>query len=110
MFEYREYFELLTFLSCWNVAAEGGSEIMNEIDCVPSGDALMRQLQKFKIFEVEEMFNKVFEKQFRKQVNKKKKAVVIVDIHEQETYRSYGFSSRSTFCPVCDNSTIQPYL
>lgn len=85
-FEDREYFDLLTFLSCWNVAAEGGSEIMNELDCVPSGDALMQQLQKFKIFEVEEMFNAVFEKQFRKQVNKKKKAVVIVDIHEQETY------------------------
>jgi len=85
-FEDGQYFELLTFLSLLNVAAEGGSEIMNEFDCVPSGDALMQQLQKFKISEVEEMFNTVFEKQFQKHVKKKKKAVVIIDVHEQETY------------------------
>ena len=87
--KYKEsqYFELVTFLSLWNVAGENGSKVMNIIDDAPSGDALMQQLQKLNIKEVEGQFNTVFEKQFFKLIKKKrKKAIVIIDVHEQETY------------------------
>ncbi|MFH1439448.1 MAG: transposase [Candidatus Woesearchaeota archaeon] len=84
----KQYFELVTFLSLWNIAGEDGSKIMNQIDDVPSGDALMQQLQKFAIDDVEFMFNNIYEKQFLKQFKKKKKhkAIAIIDVHEQETY------------------------
>lgn len=86
-YEEQQYFELVTFLSLWNAAAENGSEIMNIIDDIPSGDALMQQLQKLEIKEVEEQFNAIFEKQFFKLIKKTgKKAIVIIDVHEQETY------------------------
>lgn len=81
-----QYFELVAFLSLWNACGEEGSKIMNEIDEVPSGDALMQQLQKLSINEVEQQFNTIFEKQFSKICRKKKKAIVIIDIHEQETH------------------------
>ena len=72
--KYKEsqYFELVTFLSLWNVAGENGSKVMNIIDDAPSGDALMQQLQKLNIKEVEGQFNIVFEKQFF-QAHKKEK-------------------------------------
>lgn len=86
-YEKQQYFELVTFLSLWNVAGENGSKVMNILDDVPSGDALMQQLQKLNIKEVEEQFSTVFEKQFFKLVKKKRrKAIVIIDVHEQETY------------------------
>ena len=61
-YEESQYFELITFLSLWNVAGENGSEVMNILDDVPSGDALMQQLQKLNIMQVEEQFNAIFEK------------------------------------------------
>jgi len=86
-YEEQQYFELVSFLSLWNAAGENGSRVMNILDDVPSGDALMQQLQKLEIKEVEEQFNAIFEKQFFKLVKKKgKKAIVIIDVHEQETY------------------------
>jgi len=82
-----KYFELVTFLSLWNVAGEAGSRIMNVIDDVPSGDALMQQLQKLDFELIEAQFDKVFEKQFSKLFkNKKPKVIAIIDVHEQETY------------------------
>src|SRR3989338_220293 len=86
-YEEKQYFELVTFLSLWNAAGENGSKVMNILDDVPSGDALMQQLQKLNITEVEEQFNAVFDKQFFKLIKKKRrKAIVIIDVHEQETY------------------------
>lgn len=85
-YEESKYFELVTFLSLWNVAGENGSEVMNLIDDIPCGDALMQQLQKLGINEIEQQFNSVFESQFAKLCKKKKKAIAIIDIHEQETY------------------------
>lgn len=86
-YEEQQYFELVTFLSLWNASAKNGSKVMNIIDEVPSGAALMQQLQKLKIIEVEEQFNSLFEKQFFKLIKKKRrKAIVIIDVHEQETY------------------------
>lgn len=86
-YEEQQYFELITFLSLWNAAGKNGSKVMNLIDDVPSGAALMQQLQKLGIKEVEEQFNMLFEQQFFKLIKKKrKKAIVIIDVHEQETY------------------------
>jgi len=86
-YEESQYFELVTFLSLWNVAGETGSRIMNVIDDVPSGDSLMQQLQKLDFELVESQFDEVFERQFRKIFGKKKLTVIsIIDVHEQETY------------------------
>ena len=86
-YEEIKYFELVSFLSLWNAAGENGSKVMNMLDDVPSGDALMQQLQKLNIKEVEEQFNTIFEKQFSKHIGKRRKrAIIIIDIHEQETY------------------------
>ena len=63
-YEEKQYFELVTFLSLWNAAGENGSKVMNILDDVPGGDALMQQLQKLNIRQVEEQFNIIFEKQF----------------------------------------------
>src|SRR3990167_6022451 len=85
--EEKQYFELVSFISLWNAAGENGSNIMSIIDDVPSGDALMQQLQKLNVQEVEEQFNAVFEKQFFKLIKKKgRKAIVRIDVHKQETY------------------------
>jgi hypothetical protein len=47
----------------------------------------MQQLQKLNIKEVEEQFNTIFGKQFFNLIKKKRrKAIVIIDVHEQETY------------------------
>lgn len=94
-YEEQQYFELVTFLSLWNAAGENGSKVMNIIDDVPSGDALMQQLQKLNIKKVEEQFNAVFEKQFFKLIKKKRRrAIVIIDVHEQETYSKDKKSSK----------------
>jgi len=86
-YEESQYFELITFLSLWNVAGENGSEVMNFIDDVPSGDALMQQLQKLDFKLIESQFDNIFEKQFNKQFKKEKpKVIAIIDVHEQETY------------------------
>ena len=86
-YEEKQYFELVTFLSLWNAAGENGSKVMNILDDVPGGDALMQQLQKLNVRQVEEQFNAIFENQFSKRIGKKrKKAIVIIDVHEQETY------------------------
>lgn len=95
-YEEQQYFELVTFLSLWNVAGRNGSKVMNIIDDIPCGAALMQQLQKLKIKEVEEQFNTIFEKQFSKHIGKKrKKAIVIIDVHEQETYSKEKRISKS---------------
>ena len=86
-YEEKQYFELVTFLSLWNAASKNGSEVMNIIDDVPSGDALMQQLQKLDFRLIEGQFDGLFEKQFRKLFKRKKpKAIAIIDVHEQETY------------------------
>jgi len=87
-YEDRQYFDLIAFSSLWNAAGEDSSKIMNVIDDVPSGDALMQQLQKLDLELVEEQFDKVFEHQFKKVFKKKKKpnTIAIIDVHEQETY------------------------
>lgn len=86
-YEEQQYFEVVTFLSLWNVAGENGSDVMNILDDVPSGDALMQQLQKLDMEHVETQFDAVFERQFKKLFKKKKtKVVAIIDLHEQETY------------------------
>ena len=61
-YEEQQYFELVSFLSLWNAAGENGSEVMNIIDDVPSGDALMQQLKKLDIKEVEEHLRQRVEK------------------------------------------------
>lgn len=86
-YEEQKYFELISFLSLWNVAGKDGSKVMNIVDDIPSGAALMQQLQKLEIKEVEGQFNLIFEKQFFKLIKKKgRRAIVIIDVHEQETY------------------------
>ena len=86
-YEEAKYFDLLAFLSLWNAAGENGSKVMNILDEVPSGDALMQQLQKLSIKEAESQFNAIFENQFSKHIGKKRKgAIVMIDVHEQETY------------------------
>ena len=89
-YDESQYFELLTFLSLWNATGENGSQIMNILDDIPSGDALMQQLQKLDFGLVEAQFDAFFEKQFHKLFNKKKpKVIAIIDLHEQETYSKY---------------------
>src|SRR3989339_450237 len=87
-----QYFDLISFLSLFNSCAEDGSNTMNIIDDVPSGDALLQQLKKLEFRDVnlqfEELFIKQFHKLFPKTKKKKKKykAIIIIDAHEQETY------------------------
>ena len=87
-YEEQQYFELITFLSLFNCCAEDGSKIMNLIDDVPSGDAVMQQLKKLDFEMVEEQFDGIFEKQAQKLIRKKwkPKVIAIIDVHEQETY------------------------
>ncbi len=86
-FDEKQYFELITFMSLWNVAGEEGNKTMNIIDDVPSGDALLQQLKKLDFELIESQFDCVFETQFKKMFKKKKpKVIAIIDLHEQETY------------------------
>lgn len=86
-YEEIKYFDLVSFLSLWNAAGENGSKVMNILDDVPSGDALMQQLQKLSMDEIEGQFNAIFDRQFRRHIGRKrKKAIVIIDVHEQETH------------------------
>ncbi len=86
-----KYLEAISFLSLFNSCAEDGSNTMNIIDDIPSGDAILQQLKKLEFEVVEEQYNELFEKQFYKMFpkakkGKKYKAIVIIDTHEQETY------------------------
>src|SRR3989338_6547188 len=86
-----KYLEEVTFLSLFNCCAEDGSQTMNFIDDIPSGDALLQQLKKLEFEGVGEQFRELFVKQFYKafhkaEKGKKYRAVVIIDTHEQETY------------------------
>ena len=86
-----KYLEAISLLSLFNCCAEDGSQSMNIIDDVPSGDAILQQLKKLKFNSVEDQFHELFEKQFYKMFpkakkGKKYKAIVIIDTHEQETY------------------------
>lgn len=86
-----KYLEQITFLSLFNCCAEDGSQTMNLIDDIPSGDALLQQLKKLEFQNVENQFHELFENQFYKafpkaKTGKKYKAIVIIDTHEQETY------------------------
>lgn len=82
------YLLLVLFLSLENLAAEDGSRIMNFSICVPSGDALLQQLKKLKVEEVEAQFDRLFLKQFKRLFRQRKRphVIAIIDVHEQETY------------------------
>lgn len=88
----NQYFDLVSFLSLFNCCAEDGSNTMNMLDDVPSGDALLQQLKKQEFGKVEKEFHELFLNQYFKLFPKTKKkgkkynAIVILDIHEQETY------------------------
>ena len=86
MYEEKQYFELVTFLSIWNAAGENASQLMNTFDSVPNGDSLMQQLQKLDCAIIESQFDAIFDKQCRKQFKNKPHAIAIIDLHEQETY------------------------
>ena len=87
-----QYFDLVSFLSVFNSCAEDGSNAMNLLDNVPSGDALLQQLKKMEFDNVNTQFKELFLNQFyklfpkAKKKNKKYKAIIIIDAHEQETY------------------------
>ena len=86
----QQYFNLVSFLSVFGCCAEDGSATMNFFDEVPTGDALLQQLKKQKLSKVNDEFHNLFQKQFYellpKAKKKKYKAIVIIDVHEQETY------------------------
>lgn len=84
----EQYFELVTFLSVQNAAAEDGSGILNTTRPVPGSDALLQQLKKLSVDEVEAQFDRVLDKQFVQVFgkNRRPKGVAIIDVHEQETY------------------------
>ena len=86
----RQYFDLVSFLSVFGCCAEDGSTTMNLCDEVPTGDALLQQLKKQEFSKVELEFHELYQKQFYDLLpNAKKKkynAIVIIDVHEQETY------------------------
>jgi len=85
-YEEQDYFSLLEWMSVRNVAAEDASTLL---EGVPSGDALLQQLKKFGVEEVEGQFNAVFARQYQQVLGKKKRqprVVAIIDVHEQETY------------------------
>lgn len=87
-----QYFDLVSFLSIFNSCAEDGSNTMNILDDIPSGDALLQQLKKLEHKAVEKQFHELYLKQFyklfpkSKKKNKRYKAIIIIDAHEQETY------------------------
>ena len=63
---------------------------MNLCDEVPTGDALLQQLKKQEFSKVNDEFHGLFQKQFYellpKAKKKKYKAIIIIDLHDQETY------------------------
>jgi hypothetical protein len=87
-FAEEKYFELVTFLSVTNTAAEDGSSILNETRDAPGSDALLQQLKKLGLDEVEAQFNRVFAGQFVQVFGKKRRprGVAIIDVHEQATH------------------------
>jgi hypothetical protein len=84
----EDYLELVTFLSVQNAAAEDGSSILNQTRPVPGSDALMQQIKKLSVDDVETQFDRVFTKQFVQAFGTKRRpnGVAIIDVHEQETY------------------------
>jgi hypothetical protein len=87
LYSEEEYFALLLFLALEGCAAEDGGAVLNELMSVPSGEALLKQLQKFDRDAVEEEFDRLFVQQFRKVAKKRRPQVTaIIDVHEQETY------------------------
>lgn len=96
-----QYLDLVSFLSIFNSCAEEGSNTMNILDDVPSGDALLQQLKKLEFETVNNQFQELFLKQFHKLFpkaktkNKKYKAIIIIDAHEQETYSKEKRTSKA---------------
>src|SRR3989344_326984 len=86
----QQYFDLVSFLSIFGCCAEDGSRTMNLCDEVPTGDALLQQLKKQEFSKVNDEFHGLFQKQFYellpKAKKKKYKAIIIIDLHDQETY------------------------
>jgi len=68
-----QYFDLVSFMSIFNSCAEDGSNTMNLLDDVPSGDALLQQLKKLEYKNVEKQFHELYLKQFYKLFPKAKK-------------------------------------
>src|SRR3989338_7527881 len=96
-----QYFDLVSFMSIFNSCAEDGSNTMNLLDDVPSGDALLQQLKKLEYKNVEKQFHELYLKQFyklfpkAKKKNKKYAAIIIIDAHEQETYSKEKRTSKA---------------
>jgi len=96
----NKYFDLLGTLSLFNCCAEDGSQTMNLTDDIPSGDALLQQLKKLHFGNVEDQFHELFAKQFYKvfpgaKKGRKYKAIVFIDVHEQETYSKKKRTSKN---------------
>ncbi len=91
----EDYLALVTFLSVMGAAAEDGSKILNETRLVPGSDALLQQLKKLGLDEVEAQFDALFLKQLKQIFGKKRRprGVAIIDVHEQETYTKQKRSS-----------------
>lgn len=100
-FKDSQYFDLVSFLSLFNSCAEDGSNTMNLLDDVPSGDALLQQLKKMEFDNVNVQFQELFLNQFykifpkAKKKNKRYKAIIIIDAHEQETYSKEKRTSKT---------------
>jgi hypothetical protein len=90
------YLLLVLFLSLENLAAEDGSRIMNFSAPVPGSDALLQQLKKFEVKEIEAQFDRLFRKQFKRlfQQRKRPHVIAIIDVHEQETYTKHKRTSK----------------
>lgn len=90
------YLLLVLFLSLENLAAEDGSRILNLSAEVPSGDALLQQLKKLSLDDVEEQFDRLYRRQFKRlfQGRKRPRVIAIIDVHEQETYTKHKRTSQ----------------
>lgn len=101
-FEESQYFDLLSFMSLFNTCAENSSQVMNEMDNIPSGDSFLEQLKKLLFEEAECQFQNIFEKQLKKMFprikkgKKLKKSTLIFDLHEQETYAKNRKTNKTT--------------
>lgn len=91
-----DYLQLALFLSLENLAAEDGSRIMRlSTTDVPSGDAFLQQLKKASVDDVQQEFNHVFLKQFKRLFPQRHRphVIAIIDVHEQETYTKHRRTS-----------------
>lgn len=87
----EDYFDCINFQSLFNTCAEDSSQTMNITDTIPSGDAIMQQLKKIEFDEIQRQSHELYKNQFYQMFPKAKKgkkynAIVIIDVHEQETY------------------------